>query len=245
MIQALALGLGLLLALMLASRWFATASPAAVLRLLKWGGIALALVIVLVMIRTGAIGLLWAAAAALAPWLVRAMYVRSAFRRFRNAFGTAPSGGWRDAGAGAQARTSAVETRYLQMSLDHDSGTFDGEVREGEFRGRRLCQLALAELARLWRECQADPQSAQVLEAWLERHHPDWRDTFFATAEPAAGGQMSREEAYAVLGLRPGASADEIRIAHRRLMMRCHPDHGGSDWLASRLNQAKDMLLSP
>lgn len=243
MIQALALGLGLLLVLMVAGRWFAAASPAALSRLLKWGGIALALLVLVMVIRTGAIGLLWGAAAALVPWLLRAMHVHSAYRRFRNAFGTAAGGGWRDAGTGAQARTSAVETAYLRMTLDHDSGTLDGEVRAGEFQGRRLCQLTPAELARLWQECQADPQSAQVLEAWLDRHHPDWRVTFFATAGQATGGAMSREEAYAVLGLKPGASHEEIREAHRRLMMHCHPDRGGSDWLASRLNQAKDILL--
>ena len=54
---------------------------------------------------------------------------------------------------------------------------------------------------------------------------------------------MTREEAYAVLGLQPGASEQEIRAAHRRLMRGAHPDGGGSDWLASRVNQARDVLL--
>ena len=54
---------------------------------------------------------------------------------------------------------------------------------------------------------------------------------------------MSRQEAYDVLGLRPGASASDIRDAHRRLMRGAHPDAGGSDWLASRVNQARDILL--
>jgi DnaJ family protein C protein 19 len=62
---------------------------------------------------------------------------------------------------------------------------------------------------------------------------------------PASGaGSMSRAEAYSVLGLRPGASKAEIREAHRRLMSGAHPDHGGSDWLASRINAARDILLS-
>jgi DnaJ family protein C protein 19 len=60
---------------------------------------------------------------------------------------------------------------------------------------------------------------------------------------PAAGGAMSREEALSVLGLRPGASPAEIREAHRRLMRAAHPDRGGSDWLATRINQARDVLL--
>jgi DnaJ family protein C protein 19 len=54
---------------------------------------------------------------------------------------------------------------------------------------------------------------------------------------------MSREEAYEVLGLHPGASETDIREAHRRLMRGAHPDAGGSDWLAARINQARDILL--
>lgn len=60
---------------------------------------------------------------------------------------------------------------------------------------------------------------------------------------PRAQGPMSREEAYQVLGLQPGASVSEIRAAHRRLMRGAHPDSGGSDWLAARVNQARDILL--
>jgi hypothetical protein len=54
---------------------------------------------------------------------------------------------------------------------------------------------------------------------------------------------MTRDEAYQVLGLKAGASEDDIRAAHHRLMRAAHPDAGGSDWLASRINQARDMLL--
>ena len=63
------------------------------------------------------------------------------------------------------------------------------------------------------------------------------------TAPPRSSGPMSRQEAYDVLGLRPGASRTDIREAHRRLMRGAHPDTGGSDWLAARINQARDILL--
>jgi DnaJ homolog subfamily C member 19 len=64
-----------------------------------------------------------------------------------------------------------------------------------------------------------------------------------AAPPPRAGGPMSRAEAYQVLGVQPGASTEDIRAAHRRLMQAAHPDHGGSDWLAARINQARDVLL--
>jgi hypothetical protein len=69
---------------------------------------------------------------------------------------------------------------------------------------------------------------------------------FGSTASPPPPRQssaMTRQEAYEVLGLKPGADADAIHAAHRKLMRAAHPDAGGSDWLASRVNQARDVLL--
>ena len=97
----------------------------------------------------------------------------------------------------------------------------------------------------LLEECRAaDPDSVALLEAWLDRAHPDWRAE--PAAEPAAesrSGAMTRAEALEILGIAEGADEDAIRAAHRRLMRSAHPDQGGSAWLAARINAARDLLL--
>lgn len=141
-------------------------------------------------------------------------------------------------------KTSRVVTDHLEMELDHASGSMRGKVLKGVFAGRSIERLAPAELALLWRDCRfVDPKSAQLVEAFLDRSHPTWReDMARAENEPGAGGIMTRTEAYEILGLKPGASEDDIRKAHRELMKKLHPDRGGSDYLASKINEAKDLL---
>lgn len=77
---------------------------------------------------------------------------------------------------------------------------------------------------------------------WAARFFPPPPNTSGDSPRARPGG-MSREEAYQVLGLKPGAAKADIKAAHRRLMATAHPDHGGSDWIAARLNQARDVLL--
>jgi hypothetical protein len=136
---------------------------------------------------------------------------------------------------------NSVETAFLSMTLHHDSGRMTGSVKAGQFAGRDLATLTLSDLLGLLQECQAaDADSVALLEAWLDRAHPDWRSE--PAAEPRSGA-MTRAEALEILGLAEGADEDTIRAAHRRLMRSAHPDQGGSAWLAARINAARDFLL--
>ncbi len=145
-------------------------------------------------------------------------------------------------------RRSRVRSRMLDMELDHDSGTLGGQVVAGRFAGRSLAELQEAELRALHVEVRQDPDGLSLLEAYLDRRTPGWREDFQhdAAAGPGRGRSrhaMTKEEAYEVLGVQPGAEAEEIRRAHRTLMKKLHPDQGGSTYLAARVNEARDLLL--
>jgi DnaJ-domain-containing protein 1 len=150
-------------------------------------------------------------------------------------------------GRRSEGQKSSVRTQMLAMELDHDTGAMDGEILSGRFKGSRLKSLSLEQLIELLRECQpVGDQSASLLEAYLDRSHGDWRARTGSRKSangPPPGAAMTREEAYAVLGLKPNCSDQDIRDAHRRLMKQYHPDRGGSDYLAAKINQAKDILV--
>jgi DnaJ-domain-containing protein 1 len=136
------------------------------------------------------------------------------------------------------------------MELDHDSGDMEGYVVSGRFSSRKLSSMDEAELEQLYTECQsADPQAAQLLDAYMNRRFADWQGEQNAGAGAnghsgaRSDGPISREEAYEILGLKPGAGKLDIRRAHRKLMKKLHPDQGGSTYLATKINEAKDLLL--
>ena len=145
--------------------------------------------------------------------------------------------------------TSRVRSALIEMELDHDTGEMDGTVLAGFFAGRRLSSFDEAGLQQLLAECRAgDPDSVRLLDAYLDRRFPHWRDRPHASEQTQAddkprSGALTEEEAYQILGLAPGASLAAIRQAHRTLMKKLHPDQGGSTYLAARVNQAKDFLL--
>jgi DnaJ-domain-containing protein 1 len=228
---------------------FVNADPVRLARGLKWTGIVIAAVAAVALVLLPPARELAALLFPLAMSMPLLSRVRSILDRYR-----APAGG----------QTAAVETDFLRMMLDQDTGTVSGTVLRGRFAGLRVEELGIGDLLALLRECRAeDEKGARLLEAYLDRVHPDWRDElaggWSAEAGAGAGGargsgagsggarttstDMTVEEAYAILGLSPGAETAQIREAHRRLMVKLHPDHGGSDYLATKINRARDVLL--
>jgi hypothetical protein len=146
-------------------------------------------------------------------------------------------------------RRAMVRTAALEMELDHETGSLEGLVLAGRREGRLLSRLGKAELIALYKELAADAESRQLLEAYLDSRFPVWRKDPNANLGKGlrgapGSGPMTKEEAYKVLGLEAGAAAADVRKAHRRLMQRLHPDVGGASFLAARINEAKDVLLS-
>jgi hypothetical protein len=225
--------------LALAARWFVNANPASLAQGMRLGAIWLAVIVVLAMAATGRLPWLMGVIAPLIPVLI-AILAR-ARQRHR------PAADW-----GAEVgQRSNVTTDFLDMTFDHDSGELDGRVTAGAFKDRTLSSMSLDEHRTLLREVKAaqDTNSLNVLVSFLERTYGDgWREDQDSGSEgeepqPSASGAMTRDEAWRVLGLEPGASDEEIRSAHRNLMKQLHPDRGGSGYLAAKVNEAKDLLL--
>ena len=197
-------------------------------------------IIVFFALITGKLHPLFAGLAALVPLGYRAMGLIQTFNTIRGFTNRMKAGASPGPTPG---QTSEVETAFLRMQLDHDTGEMDGSVVQGRYEGRALRGLDLAQLLELLNECRSDRQSMAVLEAYLDRIHEDWRERRGPPPGPSSDG-MDEDEARAVLGVGPDATREEIVTAHRRLMQRLHPDRGGSDYLAAKLNAAKVLLLS-
>lgn len=151
-------------------------------------------------------------------------------------------------GHSAGGQTTTVRTEWLEMELDHDTGAMRGRVLKGAQSGKSLESLSPDSLVALYREASAvDPESGRLLEAYLDRRlGADWRGKTSgerSRSRARTDSGMSRAEAYRVLGLEPGASEEEIRAAHKKLMLQIHPDRGGTSYLAAKINEAKDVLL--
>lgn len=141
---------------------------------------------------------------------------------------------------------SNARTAWLAMTLDHDSGEIDGKILCGAFAGRTLSSLNLDELKQFYADCQQhDVEALRLLNTYIQREHAgEWDPANTGNEQTAyASGDMRVADAWEILGLPAGASRKDIIDTHRRLMSKLHPDKGGSNYLASQINQAKDLLL--
>lgn len=223
------LGFAVLAGVILLSRWFLSAEPAHMAWALRWLGLCLSGLFTAFFFVTGRLAIA-------VPMLVVSLLL------LMRALGLS---GPPRVKARKRGKQSTVQTEYLDMLLDVESGRMAGRVRKGAFQGRDLSALRPEELLALWRECAAkDDQSRRVLESYLDRHHEGWREAAQAQANAARGAsQMTPDEARELLGVGPDANEREIKDAHRKLMRTHHPDQGGSPELAARLNEARDVLL--
>ena len=231
------IGMILLFLLLGAIKQFGRLDAAAVARAVRQGGGVLGFVAAALLLLRGRVGLaaaLAGMAASFAGWRT----FGPAWNSFRMAAG----------GAGAKpGRVTTARSAMLEMRLDHDSGVMSGSVLAGAYAGRAVETLSRPELLALRDELSRDdPDGVNLLEAYLDRRFAGWREADEDKGEPrrrSPAGSMSRREALEILGLPEGAGAADIIRAHRTLMKKFHPDHGGSTALAARVNQAKDVLM--
>ncbi len=219
-----------LLLLLLAISAFLKSDPKQVAQVLRWIGGAAALLFAGFLVFRGALGLaipLGAFGLGLLGWT--SFWPASFTARTQRSTG----------------QVSHVRTAYLEMELDHDTGAMRGRVTAGTYQGASLDALDQAALIKLFGE--VDNDSRDLLAAYLDRMAPGWREQTQhrdgAGARSAGNGKMSEEEACQILGIKRGASNEEISRAHRSLIKKLHPDHGGTTYLAARINEAKDVLL--
>ncbi len=223
-------------------RWFIKTPPRQVVASAKRAGLAVAVLALGFLAITGRLNWIFVVGAAALPFLKKGFVMLKYLPLVRGLFGgsaTAENLG------GQRNPFSTLETRFLRVSLDISTGNLDGEVLDGGFEGQFLSKMPLADLLRLLNECNADPRSAALLAAYLDRHHSGWRTQTNSGGphETSPEQGMSAAEARDILGLGNHPSDEEITQAHRRLIHKLHPDRGGSTYLAAKINQAKDCLL--
>ncbi|MGI0116472.1 molecular chaperone DnaJ [Zooshikella sp. RANM57] len=206
----------------------------------KKGLIALAVAILFGLVISGRIHALFALLAAMIPFARRFGSLLGSWQQIKQV------ADWFKRRQQPSSSQSEVTTERLRMILDHASGTIDGTVLTGCYAQKMLSSLPIEAIAELYNACpEHDADSRQLLETYLRKmRHDEWQ-AYQQQSEQKQGfhTEMSLEEAAQILGVSISAHRDEIINAHRHLMHSIHPDKGGSSYLASKLNQARDILL--
>jgi hypothetical protein len=228
------IGLILLFVLLQAIKQFGRMDAATAARIIRHGGGVVGMIGALLLLLRGRFGL----AATVAGMVAN-------FAGWKTMGGASPTGFGNVGGGARPGRSSIARSAMIEMRLDHDSGAMTGTILAGAYAGRAVETLSRPELVSLRQElARDDPDGVSLLEAYLDRRFAGWREADEGQRQRrGGGGSMSRREALEVLGLVEGASGADIVRAHRTLMKKFHPDHGGSTTLAARVNQAKDVLM--
>lgn len=220
------------------------ASSARIRRRLKTVIFYLLVVFLIFLAMTGRLSWIFAFVASLLPLLKRlplllrySPMLHQLYRRYQGRAKSAQS-----------AQTSTVKARFLDLTLNHDTGDINGIIREGEHKGQTLSQLSIEELIECWQLWKtSDIASARLLTAYLDRKpgNNTWQSTVndSGTMHDEVT-KMTEVEALAILGLTKPIDRQIIIQTHRRLIQKLHPDRGGSNYLAAKINQAKDYLLN-
>ena len=213
-------------------------TPKSQLKSLYWKiGFGTLAVVLILLALTGRIHWIGAAIGALIPIVRRSLPLLIRFfpmiqHYFRNTSKAAPSSN----------NSSEVKTAILSMTLNHDTNELNGEVIDGPLAGHQLDSLTMPELNALLDYChREDGDSVKLLINYLNhRFGSDWQNQ----SQTNTNDELTEQSALNILGLKHGASRDDIIKAHRKLMQKLHPDRGGSDFLAAQINAAKDLLIS-
>lgn len=170
-------------------------------------------------------------------------------RASRKSGGSATGKAWPGATETRRNNVSRVRSAMIEMDYDHRTGAMSGVVIAGPFEGSALGKLDRDTCGQIYTtSLRQDPDGARLLEAYFDRRFAGWRGAGDGYADAgsqraASSGRMSEDEAYEVLGLRRGATREEIVRSHRTVMKKWHPDQGGTADLAARANEAKEVLL--
>ena len=235
----------ILCALYWLAKWFIRTPPKQVAKRFKQSALIIVAALLMVMALTGKLHWLFGLLAGLMPFAQRLFALLRGYQMFKNMAGqfqkktTTP-------------QQSTITTTLLKMTLDHDSGELSGIVLNGQFRGQQLNDMPLEMLTTLLADCRVqDEESTTLLETYLDRRFGEqWREQF----EQPAGSQshhqyqsdsanMAINEAYEILGLSADATTEDVKTAHKRLIQKLHPDRGGSAYLATKINKAKEILM--
>ena len=215
-------------------------TPAARLkRFLFWGGGIISIGVIIFSLYRLSGSFIWSWIVFLIPLVLR---WRGLIQQIRNAAKTVSGP--------AEGQVSSVNTEFLEMNLHHDTGEMSGLIKKGDKKGQKVESLNLHQLFELLEEAKSDATSIQLLERFLDKKFDEtWRDEYHGTTENSQNnahynpGTIDRLKALDILGLIDPVTNEQIKEAHRRLMLANHPDRGGSTFLATQINEAKDFLL--